>query len=59
VTANKHNSNLVVQVFWKHRNDYEWRLRDENGEVIAKGRANNYAEAKRQGTKKGQRVSGK
>jgi hypothetical protein len=52
MTANKRNTKLEVQVFWQHRNDYEWRLRDESDVVIAKGRASNYATAKKQGSQR-------
>jgi hypothetical protein len=59
VNTNKHNPKLEVLVYWKHRNDYEWRLRDESEAVIAKGRASNYAKAKKQGAQQAKRVSAK
>ena len=40
-----------VQVYWKHRHDYEWRLLGCDGSVIAKGRAPSYREAKEAGEK--------
>jgi hypothetical protein len=41
-------SQVEVQVYWMRRNDYEWRLVCW-GNVIAKGRAASYYEAKEAG----------
>jgi len=41
-------SQVEVKVYWMHRNDYEWRLVCW-GNVIAKGRAASYYEAKEAG----------
>ena len=41
-------SQVEVQVYWMHRNDYEWRL-VRWGNVIAKGRAPSYQEAREAG----------
>jgi hypothetical protein len=41
-------SQVEVQVYWMHRNDYEWRL-VRWGSVIAKGRSSSYREAKEAG----------
>jgi len=41
-------SQVEVQVYWVHRNDYEWRL-VRWGSVIAKGRSPSYQKAKEAG----------
>jgi hypothetical protein len=41
-------SQVEVQVYWMSRNNYEWRL-VRWGNVIAKGRAASYYEAKEAG----------
>ena len=43
-------SQVEVQVYWMGRNVYEWRL-VRWGNVIAKGRAASYHEAKKAGEK--------
>ena len=41
-----------VKVFWKHRNDYEWQVRDSANTTIAKGRADSFAKALKAANKK-------
>ncbi|MBR1152812.1 hypothetical protein JQ575_19500 [Bradyrhizobium sp. JYMT SZCCT0428] len=50
---------VEVEVFWKHRNEYEWHLRDAEKEVIAKGLANSYAAAQAAGAKQAKRLTKK
>jgi hypothetical protein len=43
---------LEVKLFWRHRNDYEWQVRDSANIIIAKGHADSFAKALAAGNKK-------
>jgi hypothetical protein len=53
------NEGTEVKVYWMRRDVYDWQLCDSDGVVVAKGRADSYANAKADGDKQAKRLAKK